>query len=141
MAQSFDLFINFDGNCREAVNFYAEVFHTKSEGLMTYGDAPPSEGYVTPEEDKDRILYCSLLIFGCNVMFCDCPPGNGFIKGNNICPTIGSDDKEEISRIFNALKQGGQVEMELQQTFWSDLYGMVADRYGIIWQLSHFKPQ
>ena len=140
MARSFDLFMNFDGNCREALDFYSKAFNSEPNGLMTYSDAPASSGCIVSEDDKDRIMYCNLPIFGCNVMFCDIPSGSGLIKGNNISPTIGSDDQDEIRRVFNALKDGGVIEMDLQKTFWSDLYGMVTDRFGIIWQVCHFTP-
>ncbi|MDR3240531.1 MAG: hypothetical protein LBT44_10695 [Clostridiales bacterium] len=66
MSQSFDVFINFDGDCREAVNFYAKAFQSEICELMTYSDAPPGVGYTAPEADKDRIMYCSMPIFGSN---------------------------------------------------------------------------
>jgi PhnB protein len=134
---SFDLFISFDGECRTAVEFYATVFNSEVIGLMTYGQSPPSPDYIIPEEDKERVMYSCVPIFGCNVMFCDIPSGRPLTKGDNICPTLGTKDAEEIKHLFSALKEGGEVEMELQETFWSDLYGMVTDKYGITWQLSH----
>ncbi len=141
MAQSFDLFINFNGECREAVAFYAKVFQSEVKDLMTYGQTPPGTDYVVPEADKERIMYSCVPFFGCNVMFCDNPSDMPLQKGNNISPTLGTDDKEEIKRLFKELSEGGQVFMELQKTFWSDLYGMVADKYGITWQLSAMEEQ
>ncbi|MDR1560231.1 MAG: hypothetical protein LBS84_11165 [Clostridiales bacterium] len=58
MAQSFDLFFNFDGECREAVDFYAKVFDSKPDDLMTCADAPPSPDYIASDEDKDRKYCC-----------------------------------------------------------------------------------
>ena len=138
---SFDLFINFDGNCREAAEFYAKVFQSEVQRLMTYSDAPPDPDYATPEADRNRIMYCQVPIFGHNVMFSDCPSGMEFIQGNNICPTLGTGDKDEIRRLFAALAEGGEEDMELQQTFWSELYGMVTDKYGVTWQLSYAAEQ
>lgn len=134
---SFDLFINFDGECREAVEFYAKTFKSEVQDLMTYSQMPPDPDYTIPEEDKNRVMYSCVPIFGCNVMFCDNPSGMQLIKGNNLSPTIGTKDIEEIKRLYSELSEGGEVGMELQKTFWSDLYGMVTDKYGIIWQLSH----
>jgi len=133
-----EMFINFDGNCREAVEFYAKVFKTKIGNLMTYGDAPPDPDYPLPEADKDRIIYAGLPVGGMVVMFSDAPSGGDFIKGNNICPTIGSDDKDEITRLYNELKEGGEIRMELGPTFFSELFCMVKDKYGIIWQISYY---
>lgn len=136
MSKSFSLFINFDGNCREAIEFYAKVFKSEVKGLMTYSQMPPDPNYPVPDADKDNVAYCSVPIFGCEVMFCDVPSSMPLTKGDNISPTLGTDDQAEIRRIFDELSQGGEVLMALEKTFWSDLYGMVQDKYGVIWQLS-----
>lgn len=130
---SLDVFLTFDGDCRKAVELYAAVFkRPMPEQIMTYGQNP--EG--ASEQDKDRILYTSMPLFGQNVMFSDCPAGSEHIKGNNIMLTVGLSDGEEIKRIFQALSEGGAVYMPLGKTFFSELFGMVCDQFGIIWQLS-----
>ena len=131
---TFDVFINFDGDCRAAIDFYAKVFSLDAPGhIMTYGQAP---GFSGSEADRDRIIYASLPIFGCNVMFSDCPYGSDFVKGTNIALTLGTTDADEIKRVYSALCDGGFVIMELGKTFFSELYGMVKDKFGITWQLS-----
>ena len=131
---SIDVFLNFDGDCREAIEFYAGVFKLEMpERIMTYGQAP---GVNVPDSAKDRIIYASLPIFGSNVMFSDCFPGSDYVKGTNIALTLGSDDACEIRRIYAALSEGGSVNMELGKTFFSELYGMITDKFGITWQLS-----
>jgi PhnB protein len=137
VAQSFSLFISFNGECREAVKFYAKVFKSEVLDLMTYSQMPPDPNYTVPEEDKEKIMFCRIPIFGRCVMFGDFTTEMPFYKGNNFCPTLGTDNMEEIRRLFGELKEAGKVEMELQKTFWSDLFGMVTDKYGITWQLSH----
>ncbi|GHV33765.1 VOC family protein [Spirochaetia bacterium] len=135
---SFDVFLTFDGDCRQALEFYAKTFKQKMpEQIMTYGQNPQGSA----EADKDRILYASIPICGCNAMFSDCPSGFHSIKGNNIMLTIGLDDEAEIKRIFNALAEGGEIEMPLGKTFFSELFGMVTDRFGIIWQVSKAKGE
>ena len=130
---SFDVFLNFDGDCRAALDFYAEVFQTGAPvGLMTYGQNPGG----CADADKDRVLYVSLPIFGHNVMLSDCPSGEPYIKGSNIALTLGCDNADEIRRIFAALSVGGEVYMPLDKTFFSELYGMVRDKFDITWQLS-----
>ncbi|MCL2387084.1 MAG: VOC family protein [Defluviitaleaceae bacterium] len=130
-----EMFINFDGNCREAVEFYAKVFNSKVEGLMTYGDTPPNSESDIPESDRNRVMHASVPIGGLNVMFSDAPSGDGFIQGNNICPNISINNKEEITRLYNELKEGGEVYVQLEATFFSELFCMVKDKFGIIWQL------
>jgi PhnB protein len=137
MSSSLQLFINFNGECREAVEFYSKVFKSEAVNLMTYSQMPPDPNYAVSEADKNKIMYCSIQVFGCNVMFSDVPEGSRFIKGNNFNPTIVTEDMNELRRLFDELKEGGEVIMELQKTFWSDLYGMLTDKYGVIWGLSH----
>ena len=130
---SFDVFISFDGDCRKALEFYTKVFGQKMPTqIMTYGQNPDGAS----EADKDRVLYASMPLFGMNMMFCDCPAGDTHIKGNNIMLTIGLNDEVEIRRIFETLSEGGEVYMPLGKTFFSELFGMVRDSFGIIWQFS-----
>ena len=126
-----DVFLNFDGDCRQALEFYAKVFGLEvSDNIQTYEQGGFSEG------NEGRILYASLPIFGGNVMFSDCPADSDYVKGSNIALTLGSSDKSELERIFNAFAEGGEVDMPLGQTFFSEFYGMVTDKFGITWQLS-----
>ncbi|MDR0442671.1 MAG: VOC family protein [Treponema sp.] len=130
---SLDAFLCFDGDCRKALEFYAEAFNQKMpDQIMTYGQAP--EG--SPGIDNDRIIYACMPVFGQNLMFCDCPNGAAYSRGNNIMLTIGLGDVKEMKRIFEALSKDGEVCMPLEKTFFSELFGQVTDRFGIIWQLS-----
>ncbi|GHV91960.1 VOC family protein [Spirochaetia bacterium] len=130
---SLDVYFSFNGNCRKAMEFYAAVFGVKRpEQIMTYGQNPGGSS----EQDKDRILYACMPMFGMNVMFCDCATGAEYTVGNNIMLTLGIADSEEIQRIFRDLSEGGEVYMPLEKTFFSKLFGMVCDRFGVIWQLS-----
>lgn len=133
-----EMFFNFDGNCREAMEFYAKVFKSEVNNLMTYEQAPPDPNYTLLESDKDRVMYADMQIGNLTVMFMDMPSGAPLIKGNNVSPTLSAEDKEEVERVFNELKDGGTVEMELQKTFFSELYGMVIDKYGVIWQILYY---
>lgn len=135
-----EMFINFDGNCREAVEFYAKVFKSEVGNLMTYGEAPPEPGYTLPEADRDRICYAGVPIGGMVVMFMDMPSDSPLTVGDNINPTVNVEDKDEVTRIFNELKDGGKVLFELQKTFYSEWYGMVKDKYGVIWHVMHYTP-
>ena len=133
-----ELFINFNGNCREAVEFYAKVFKSEVSNLMTYAQAPSDPNCPITELDKDKICYAGVVIGDLTVMFCDMPAYSPVIMGNNINPTVSMDDKEEVKRIFDELKDGGEVLMELQQTFFSELYGMVKDKFGVVWHILYY---
>ncbi len=136
---SFDVFINFDGDCREALAFYAQVFKLEDQPqhIMTYGQSPT--GDVSPQ-DKDRVLYASLPIYGHNVMFSDCPTGSPYVKGTNIALTLGIETPDEMTAIYHALSQDGQVLMPLGETFFCKLFAMVTDKFGVMWQLGLTSP-
>ena len=128
-------YINFKGNCREAVTFYADVFGAQAPKIMTYGEQ--QSDYPMSEVMKNMVMHTELNILGTTVMFSDTFDDEHFKVGNNISLTLVSDDAEALKSAFNKLKMGGHVNMELQQTFWSSLYGFVTDKYGIGWQVSH----
>jgi len=127
-------YVNFSGNCREAVEYYAKVFKTEEPKIMTYSEMPPDPDFVVPEETKDWVLHTSLDISGSTVMFSDVFPGMPLVVGNNISLTIITDDEAEIRDAYDQLKEEGRVDMELGETFWSKCYGSVEDKFGIIWQ-------
>ncbi|MCX5779733.1 MAG: VOC family protein [Firmicutes bacterium] len=132
------LFVNFNGNCREAVDFYTQVFGTEAPKFMTFGEAPPDpQAAPLPEAAKNLIMYTQLDIGGTILMFSDIFPGTPFVAGNNITLTVGSKDMEEIKTLFDKMKVGGMVTMELQETFWSKSFGSVIDKFGIPWMFSH----
>lgn len=132
-----NVYINFNGNCREAVEFYAEVFRTEKPKIMTFGDTPADPNHPLTEKAKSLVLYTFLNICGSNVMFSDVFPGSPYVAGNNVSLTVGSKDMDEIKSFFKKMKEGGTVNMELQETFWSKCYGSVTDKFGIPWQFSH----
>lgn len=134
-------YLIFNGNCREAVEFYSHVFHTEKPQIMTFGESPSNPKFPLPEEAKDLVMHTNLNISGSIVMFSDTFPGNPFVVGNNISLTILSDNIEELTTYFDRLKEGGSVGMELQETFWSKCYGMVTDRFGVSWQLSYSEDE
>lgn len=134
---SVDVYLNFNGNTREAVEFYAEVFGTEKPNIMTFGETPQDPNYPLPEEAKNLVMHTRLNINGSNVMFSDVFPGMPFVQGNNITLALISTDIDEMKSWFNKLQEGGSIGMELQETFWSKLYGQVTDKFGIGWQFNY----
>lgn len=132
-----NVYLNFNGNCREAVEFYAEVFETEKPQIMTFGDTPPNPEYPLPEEAKNLVMHTRLNINGSNVMFSDTFPGSPFVKGNNISLAIVSNNEDELKSYFHKLKEGGNISMELQETFWSKCYGQLTDKFGVEWLFNY----
>jgi PhnB protein len=131
----FELFINFNGNCREAVNFYAEVFNSEVKNLMTVGEAPVDPNCPVRDSDKDLIMYAEVKIGDKNIMFMDMVEEYSATIGNNLNPTLNLTNKNEINRIFDKLKEGGKVLAEPGKVFFSEWYCMVEDKFGIVWHI------
>lgn len=132
-----DVYMIFDGNCREAVLFYAEAFNTEQPQIMTFKEAPQNPDMPLPKEAEDLIMHARLTISGSNVMFSDNFPGTPYIVGNHVTLALVSQDLDEIKHAYEKLKVDGEVQMELQETFWSKCYGQVLDKFGILWQLNY----
>lgn len=130
-------YLYFNGNCREALEYYAEVFKTEKPRLMLYGDMPSNEKFPMDEEAKKRVLHAEIKIKENTLMFSDSFPGTDLVMGGNIELVYMSGDMEEVKYIFSKLKEEGKVAMELQETFWSKCYGTLTDKYGIGWQISY----
>ncbi len=129
-------YLNFNGNCKEAVEFYAQVFDSTPK-MMTFGDMPESPDYPLTEDMKKLVMHANLDICGNQIMFSDVLPGHPFIPGNNINIALSSNDTAQLTAWFDKLAQGGQVVMPVGETFFSKLYGFVIDQFGIGWQVNY----
>jgi PhnB protein len=109
--------------------------------IMRYKDAPPSSGYETPEGTENFVMHAQFELDGETIMLCDVPPESPAKSGNNITIMAEFDSVDTATAAFNALKDGGEVIMELQETFWSKCFGSLCDKFGINWNISIGCPQ
>ncbi|MDO5655886.1 MAG: VOC family protein [Flavobacteriaceae bacterium] len=138
-----NIYLNFDGNCEEAFNFYKSVFGGEFSYIGRFGDMPESEDYKVSETDKNKVMHVSLPI-GSSVLMGSDTGGDwaaSLIKGNNFSVSVTADNKEEADNVFNALLEGGQITMPLETTFWGDYFGMLTDKFGINWMVSFNEEQ
>ncbi|WP_332649096.1 VOC family protein [Lysinibacillus sp. 54212] len=135
------MYLVFNGNCKEAIEFYAEAFGADKPQIMTFGEIPQSSEYVLPEEAKDLVMHARMNILGGDVLFSDNFPGAPFTVGNNLALAVVTGDEGRIRKSFDALKEGGTVRMELQETFWSKCYGSLTDKFGVEWQFNYEATQ
>lgn len=129
-------YLNFDGNCKEAFDFYKSVFGGDFLFVGRMGDAP---GMEISEEYKDRIMHISLPISEhCTLMGSDTMPGYGQVLnvGNNIYISLHPETKTEADRLFNGLSAGGKVEMPMADQFWGSYFGSFTDRFGVNWMIN-----
>ena len=128
-------YISFGGNCAEAVAFYEKVFNVKAN-IVRYKDAPPESGYQAPAGTENFVMHAQLEIGSEAIMFSDMPPEYPVTVGNNITITVEFDDTDTATAAFDILKAGGQVAMELGETFWSKCFGTLTDKFGINWNIT-----
>ena len=123
-------YLFFNGNCRDAMSFYADVFGGKLH-LMTYAEAPSD-----PQGGGDRILHASLDDGAFTLRASDGPPGQSVGVGGNFALSLHCDTQERQDSLFAALADGGRTIMPLQNTFWGARFGMLFDRFGTQWMLN-----
>ncbi len=129
-------YLNFNGNCREAFDFYREAFKGEITMRMTYGESPMSDEM--PAESRDLIMHSQLEADGAILMGADGPPPHDD-KGGNTCININVQHVDEAERIFHALSAGGEVQMPLQETFWAHRWASFTDRFGKPWMVNCMK--
>ena len=127
-------YLTFNGNCREAMEFYAGALQGTLT-LMTWAEAPEP-----PVEGADLVMHSRLACGDVLLAASDARPGHSVAIGKNMAINIECDSLEEQSRIFTALSAGGFVSMPLQNTFWGAHFGMLTDRFGISWLLDYTFP-
>jgi len=129
-------YLFFEGRCEEAVEFYRKALGADVQMLMRYKDSPepPPPGMVAPGSEN-KVMHASFKVGDTTVMASDgtCS-GKAAFQGFML--SIGVKTAAEADRYFNALADGGQVQMPLDKTFWSPRFGMVADRFGVGWMIN-----
>jgi PhnB protein len=134
-------YLTFNGNCKEAFEFYKSVFGGEFSYQSTFGEMPGAEN--VPESAKDLIMHVSLPISQETVLMgsdASADFGKSAVFGDNISLSIGATSHEEVKTIFGKLSEGGVVTMPLEKTFWSPLFGMLTDKFGINWMISVEEP-
>ncbi|MCL2721799.1 MAG: VOC family protein [Treponema sp.] len=128
-------YISFNGNCEEAVLFYEKAFNVKAD-ITRYKDAPKENDYQVQPGTENLIMHSQFELNGEMIMFADMPPEYQVKTGSNIAIMAEFDNTESAKSAFDALKEGGNVIMELQETFWSKCFGSLIDKFGIYWNIS-----
>lgn len=130
-------YLSFHGECQEAIKLYTKAFNIEKSEIMRFGDMPesPDNPLQISDEQKDWILQATLP-FGDNFMRLSDSP-----REINDAPTdrigiVVESSAEIVEKAFGVLKENGVVIMPLQQTFFSPSYGIVIDKFGVMWNLA-----
>jgi PhnB protein len=130
-------YLNFNGQCAAAFQFYERCLGGKIQMIMTHGESPMAER-VSPEW-RDRILHVTLAVGNGLLMGCDAPPPH-YEKPQGFFVQMGIEDPADAERLFQALSENGTVRMPLQQTFWAARFGMLIDQFGTPWMINCGQP-
>jgi len=134
---SLDPYLTFDGNCGEAMRFYAHLLGGKLQ-MHTVGESPG--GDQAPPEARARIMHAHLDLGDRVLMASDDMAGRAYEGMKNIHLTLHYKSTDEAKRIFDALADGATVTMPFQKTFWAEGFGMLVDRFGTPWMVNSGEP-
>jgi len=125
-------YLNFNGNCREAMNFYKACLGGTLT-LMTFEDSKQD----VPAGMKDQIMHSTLRFTEhLSIMGSDSMPDYRVENGTSITISINCESEELVDTYYKALAQGGKETMPLSDTFWGARFGMLTDKFGIQWMVS-----
>ena len=129
-------YLFFDGRCEEAVEFYKKAIGAEVLMLMRNAESPePAPPGMLPAGSENKVMHVSFKVGDTTVMASDGRNGGQpEFKGFTLSITVA--DAAACQRMFDALGDGGQVQMPLAKTFWAPMFGMVADRFGVGWMVS-----
>ncbi|MGH6814535.1 MAG: VOC family protein [Hyphomicrobiaceae bacterium] len=128
-------YLFFDGRCEEAIDFYKKALGAEVLMMMRFKESPeaPPPGKVAPGSEN-KIMHACLRIGETEVMASDGnAKGKPVFQGVSLSLSVPSET--EADRLFDALGEGGQVQMPIGKTFFSPRFGMVADRFGVSWMV------
>lgn len=121
-----------DGRCDEAIAFYREALGAEQVMLMRFKDAP--DPAMAPPDSADKVMHARLTIGGATLLMSDgrCAGQPNF---QGFALSITAPDVAAAEQRFAALSDGGNVQMPLAETFFSPRFGMLTDRFGVMWMV------
>ncbi len=128
-------YLFFDGRCEEALDFYRKTLGAEVEMMMRFNASPePCQEGMVPPGSENKVMHAAFRIGESTIMASDgqCGGQPGF-QGFSL--SINAANEDEADRLFNALGDGGQVQMPMGKTFFSPRFGVVADRFGVSWMV------
>lgn len=127
-------YIFFDGKCEEAIEFYKRALGAETVMLMRYKESPEPPPPGCGPSDPNKIMHAQFRIGEAVIMASD-GRASGNPKFEGFALSFSAPTESEVKKAFDALAQGGKVEMPLGKTFFSPAFGMVVDRFGVFWMV------
>lgn len=128
-------YLFFDGRCEEALEFYRRTLGAEVTMLMRFKDSPePHQPGMVPPGAENKVMHANFRVGESTLMASDGrSQGKPSFQGFGL--SISVPNESEATRVFDALGEGGQVQMALTKTFFSTKFGMVADKFGVCWMV------
>lgn len=131
-------YLNFAGNCAEALAFYEQHLGAKIIYKTTFAGIPQSHG-LPPGFNPQGILHARFDLGGTLVMASDGPPGKVEpMRSAYLCLAVDTNDEAE--RVYKVLSDGGDIFMPIQETFFAHRFAQLRDKFGIAWMVIHERP-
>ena len=131
-------YINFRGQCEEALRYYEQYLGAKALFMMRWNQMPgPDAAKYTPPGFENKILHTRMALADSYVMAADVPNAEPM---RSAYLTLSVDSNEEAERIYKALADGGEVFMAMGETFFAHRFGQLRDKFGVNWMIIHDKP-
>jgi PhnB protein len=127
-------YITLEGKTKEAIRFYEQAIGAEVLFLSTYGDMPDMPNTFT-DEMKELVAHAKLRVGASELMFSDSPGGAAPASGKQVTICITTKDVAQSKRIFDALSEGGKVNMPFSEESFSPGFGDVTDRFGVTFQI------
>ena len=125
-------YLHYNGNCETAFKYYEKHLGAKTEMMLRYADAPPE--MPVPAEHKNLVMHARVSIDGATLMGSDATPER-YHKPQGFSVSLTVNDPKDAERPFNALADGGRVEMAFTKTFFAKGFGMCTDKFGSPWMV------
>ena len=137
MESKINAYLTFNGNCKEAMQFYKECLGGEIN-FQTVGETPLS--YNMPVKMKDCILYSSLKNGAIELIGSDMVDEKGLLNGNAISILLNCNNEEEMKDRYFKLSNGGEATNPPAISYWGALFGNLIDKFGNHWILNCNKP-
>lgn len=136
MGSQLNPYLSFNGNAREAMEFYQSIFggELKVSTFGEFGNPDPALA--------DKVMHAMLTTDrGYILMGSDTPPGMPFQPGTTMTVSLSGDPGEGLEEAWDKLAEGGTVNLPFEKQMWGDLFGQLVDRFGVPWMVDVVAPQ
>jgi PhnB protein len=126
-------YLTFNGQCKEAMEFYAKALRGQVVMMMKNGDMPA--GDQMPGAAPDLIMHARI-VMGDQVLMASDATADCHVDTRGMMVSTVVETPAEAERIYGELSAGGQITMPMAETFWAHRFGMFTDRFGIPWMVN-----